>query len=71
MSWECLTIKKKLGGMRFRHLHAFNLSMLGKRSKVENLLYSQMLMVTKMYKAKYFLNQDFLDAKLQFKLYMA
>jgi len=45
--------------------------MLGKRSKVENLLYSQMLMVTKMYKAKYFLNQDFLDAKLQFKLYMA
>jgi len=29
LSWEKLTMKKEFGEMIFRHLHAFNLAMLG------------------------------------------
>lgn len=45
-------MKKEFGGMGFKHLHAFNLSMLGKKGW--RLVTNQDTMVSKVLKAKYF-----------------
>lgn len=37
MCWYKLIIKKENGGMRFKNLHAFNLSMLGNRVEISYL----------------------------------
>ena len=55
-------MKKEFGGIGFKHIHAFNLAMLGKQGW--SLFSNQDTMIFKVFKAKYFPNKDFLDAKL-------
>ena len=62
MRWENLTLHKSQGGLGFRNLEAFNLSMLGKQSW--KLLTDSNSLLTRVLKAKYFLGRDFLDAPI-------
>ena len=55
-------MKKEFGGMGFRHLHAFNLVMIGQQGW--RLMTNNDTTVTKVLKAKYFPNGKFLDAQL-------
>lgn len=62
MNWERMSRHKCSGGMGFRDFRDFNLEMLGKQgwrfiSNPNNL-------VTKLYKARYFANSDFLNSEL-------
>ena len=62
MSWSRLCKSKKMGGLGFRTLHAFNLALLAKKSwklvqKTDSLFY-------RIYKARYFPNSTFLDAEI-------
>ena len=62
MSWSRLCKSKKMGGMGFRDLHAFNLALLAKQAwklvqKTDSLFY-------RIYKARYFPTTTFLDAKM-------
>jgi hypothetical protein len=62
MSWDKLTMRKEWGGMGFRNIYGFNLAMLGKQGS--NLLTNSDAMVSKVFKAKYFPNGNFLGASL-------
>jgi hypothetical protein len=62
MRWDKLTLHKSLGGLDFRNMEAFNLSMLGKQSW--KLLSDSSSLLTRILKAKYFPRRDFLDAPL-------
>lgn len=62
MHWDYLTLHKSLGGLGFRNLEAFNLSMLGKQGW--KLLSDSSSLFTRILKAKYFSRLDFLDATL-------
>nr|ABN08038.1 RNA-directed DNA polymerase (Reverse transcriptase) [Medicago truncatula] len=62
MRWDFLTLHKSLGGLGFRNLEAFNLSMLGKQGW--KLLSDSSSLFTRILKAKYFPRRDFLDATL-------
>jgi len=62
MRWENLTLHKSQGGLGFRNLEAFNLSMLGKQSW--KLLTDSNSLLTRVLKAKYFPRRDFLDAPI-------
>lgn len=53
---------KIYGGLRFRNLHAFNLAMLGKQAW--KFIMHQDALVTRVFKAKYFPQGDFLDASI-------
>jgi hypothetical protein len=55
-------MRKEFGGMGFRHLYGFNLAMLGKQGW--NLLTNQDTIVTRIFKARYFPDSDFLGALL-------
>lgn len=62
MSWKRLCNPKKLGGIGFRDLHAFNLALLAKQAgslvqKKDSLFY-------RIYKARYFPTTTFLDAEI-------
>ncbi|KAL3833965.1 hypothetical protein ACJIZ3_008701 [Penstemon smallii] len=62
VNWKTLCKSKKIGGLGFRNLEAFNTALLAKQAwriitKPENLL-------SRILKAKYFPNEDFLDAQL-------
>ncbi|XP_050222495.1 uncharacterized protein LOC126672583 [Mercurialis annua] len=61
-SWDRLCIPKKFGGMRFKKIQDFNIAMLVRQAwrfiTVENNL------MVKVFKAKYFPNSTFLEAKL-------
>lgn len=62
MSWKRLCSPKKLGGIGFRDLHAFNLALLAKQAgslvqKKDSLFY-------RIYKARYFPTTTFLDAEI-------
>ena len=62
MSWSRLCKLKKMGGLGFRDLHAFNLALLAKKSwklvqKTDSPFY-------RIYKARYFPNSTFLDAEI-------
>jgi hypothetical protein len=62
MSWEMLSIHKKEGGLGFKNLCAFNEAMLGKQAwKFMTELHN---IVTRLFKAKYFNQRDFLDFKI-------
>jgi hypothetical protein len=50
LSWDKLTMRKEFGGMGFRHLHGFNLAMLGKQGW--NLLTNQDTIVARIFKAR-------------------
>jgi len=60
--WDKLTLHKSHGGLGFRDMEAFNLSMLGKQSW--KLLTDSTSLLTRVLKAKYFTRKDFLDASL-------
>jgi hypothetical protein len=55
-------MRKEFGGMGFRHLYDFNLAMLGKQGW--HLLTDQDTILSKVFKAKYYPKEGFLDAKL-------
>ena len=62
MSWSRLCKLKKMGGMGFRDLNAFNLALLAKQAwklvqKMDSLFY-------RIYKARYFPTTTFLDAEI-------
>lgn len=62
LSWEKFTVRKEFGGMGFRHLHGFNLVMLGKQAW--HLATLTDTIVSRIFKAKYFPNVDFMGARL-------
>ncbi|XP_074352890.1 uncharacterized protein LOC141692045 [Apium graveolens] len=62
MSWDRLCAKKSEGGTRFRKLHDFNVALLGKQGW--RLITNQESMVSRVYKARYYPEGDFLSAKL-------
>jgi ribonuclease HI len=62
MSWDKLTMRKEFGGMGFRSILGFNLAMLGKQGW--KLLTNPDAMVSRIFKAKYYPNGDFLGASL-------
>ncbi|RHN55891.1 putative RNA-directed DNA polymerase [Medicago truncatula] len=62
LRWDKLTRHKSQGGLGFRNLEAFNLSMLGKQSW--KLLSDSSSLFSRILKAKYFPRRDFLDANL-------
>lgn len=55
-------MRKESRGMAFRHLYAINLTMLGKQGW--RLMTNHDIIVTKVFKAKYFPSGNFLDAQL-------
>lgn len=62
MWWDKLTLHKSLGGLRFRNMVAFSLSMLDKQSW--KLLTSLNYLLTQILKARQFSQRDFLYASL-------
>lgn len=62
MSWDRLTKHKDAGGLGFRDFRDFNLAMLGKQAW--RLIINPDSLVSRIYKARYFANSDFLQAKL-------
>lgn len=62
MEWRRLTVHKSAGGMGFKDLHDYNLSMLGKQGW--RLLTNQSSLASRVYKARYYPNGDFLNAPL-------
>ncbi|XP_057793280.1 uncharacterized protein LOC131009894 [Salvia miltiorrhiza] len=61
-SWHKLCVDKNSGGMGFRSLQLFNVAMLGKTAW--RLLHDPEALVSRVLKAKYFPNGDYLSAKL-------
>lgn len=61
-SWEKLCKHKSQGGMDFRDFRSFNLAMLGKQGW--RFLSNPESLVSRVYKAKYFRNGNYLDSKL-------
>lgn len=57
-----IIIKKEFGGMKLRHLYAFNLTMLGKQGW--KFTTNQDTIMFKIFNAKYFSSMDFLDVHL-------
>lgn len=62
LDWDKLTIPKKFGGMGFRNIYAFNLAMLAKQAW--KFIDCPDALVSRIFKARYYPNCDFLDAKL-------
>ncbi|CAN0846298.1 Uncharacterized mitochondrial protein AtMg00310 [Linum grandiflorum] len=62
MRWERLCVRKEYGGMGFKDLYGFNLTMLGKLGWP--LLSDSTSLMARILKAKYFPQGDFLSANL-------
>lgn len=62
MSWERMSKHKTAGGMGFRDFRDFNLAMLGKQGW--RFMTNANSLVSRLYKARYFANSDFLNSKL-------
>ncbi|VFQ80658.1 unnamed protein product [Cuscuta campestris] len=62
MSWERMTIPTKFGGLGFRSIRMFNGSMLGKQGW--RFLTKPSSLVARVFKARYFPNNSFLEAEL-------
>jgi hypothetical protein len=60
-SWERLSVPKHFGGMGFKSLQAFNYVMLGKQAW--KMVTNPGTLITKLFKAKYFPNNDFFKFK--------
>lgn len=63
MSWDRLCLKKAEGGMGFRKLYDFNLALLGKQAW--RLLTHSDILVSRIFKARYYPDGNFLMAKLE------
>lgn len=61
-NWDKLCIRKEKGGMGFRNFHLFNLAMLGKIGW--NCFSNPDTLLSRVFKAKYYLRGDFLNAQL-------
>lgn len=62
MSWDRLCEKKGCGGMSFRKIHEFSMALLWKQAW--RFLTNPNLLVSQIYKARYFSNCSFLEASL-------
>jgi len=62
LSWEKLFVHKNNGGMGFKDLAAFNVAMLGKQGW--QLQTNSDSLISKIFKARYYPNSSYLDAKL-------
>jgi len=62
LSWEKLSVHKNHGGMGFKDLAAFNVAMLGKQGW--HLQTNSESLVSRIFKARYYPNISYLDAKL-------
>ncbi|XP_074326550.1 uncharacterized protein LOC141664498 [Apium graveolens] len=62
MSWGRMCKSKLFDGMRFRHLHEFNIALLGKQGW--RLISHPDSLVARIYKARYYVEGGFLNAKL-------
>ncbi|XP_073017378.1 uncharacterized mitochondrial protein AtMg00310-like [Primulina eburnea] len=61
--WNKVCAAKEMGGLGFRDFHNFNLAMLGKQGW--KFLSNPDALICKVFKAKYYPNGDFLNAKLE------
>ena len=61
-TWDTVCLRKEDGGMGFRNLHSFNLAMLGKHGW--NFLSNPHTLASRLIKAKYFPQGNFLSAHL-------
>ncbi|CAJ2643989.1 unnamed protein product [Trifolium pratense] len=62
LSWERLSMHKSAGGLGFKSITAFNYAMLGKQAW--KLLTNPGNLITRLFKAKYFPNSDFLSSSI-------
>lgn len=62
MSWDRLSKHKSIGGLGFRHFRDFNIAMLGKQGW--RFISNPESLVTKVYKARYWADSDFLNSSL-------
>ncbi|XP_058766293.1 uncharacterized mitochondrial protein AtMg00310-like [Vicia villosa] len=62
LSWDKLSMPKKVGGMGFKNLSAFKYAMLSKQAW--SLMIKPNTMVSRLYKARYFPNCDFLKLEI-------
>lgn len=61
IKWDKITLSKKEGGLGFRDMLAFNKALLAKQ--VWRLITNPSSLLARVFKAKYFRNSDFIDAK--------
>ncbi|XP_058783721.1 uncharacterized mitochondrial protein AtMg00310-like [Vicia villosa] len=62
LSWDRLSMPKSVGGMGFKNLSAFNYAMLSKQAW--RLMINPDNLVSRLYKARYFPNCDFLESAI-------
>lgn len=62
ISWEKMSRKKSIGGLGFRCIRDFNVALLGKQSL--RLINYPHLLVSRVYKSRYYLDGSFFSAKL-------
>ncbi|KAL6204988.1 hypothetical protein ACLB2K_022254 [Fragaria x ananassa] len=63
LSWDKLCRSKRKGGLGFKNMHDYNLALLAKQGW--RILQHPDNIVSRVLKAKYFLDSDFMDAKLK------
>lgn len=61
LSWEAMSVAKCRGGMGFRNLHGFNVSMLGKH--IWKCIQDPQLLVSRVLRARYFPDVSILEAR--------
>lgn len=62
LSWDKMCLPKEKGGLGFRNLKAFNLTLLAKQGWC--LQTNSISLIHRVFKARYFPNEDFLSAEL-------
>lgn len=62
MCWERMSKQNLVGGLGFRRLHDFNVALLGKQGW--RLIVHLNMLVSRVYKARYYPNDNFLNAKI-------
>ena len=63
MAWDRLCSHKSIGGMGFRKVHKFNISMFGKQG--QQLLTNPSFLVAKIFQARYYPTYSFFEAQLR------
>jgi ribonuclease HI len=62
LAWDRMTLPKAKGGLGFRDLHTFNLSMIAKQGW--NIMTKPHTLVARLYKARYFANSTLFDSNI-------